>query len=176
MKHGPEITGFLPTRPAPGFTAVYRFFSADEVLLYIGICDEPLKRWYSHAVDKIWWPDVARFSVVWFTSREEAEESERESINAEKPLHNISLNGIPRKGSQFPTMYLHRLTCERLGDRIFCIRDLVDELGIPPGSAQAEGKRLREKGLFQPVGRMKSRSGRMVQYYRALPAEGAATR
>lgn len=172
MKHGSEITGSLPTRPGPGFTAVYRFYSASDVLLYIGICDEPLKRWYSHAVDKTWWPDVARFSVVWFTLREEAEESERESINAEKPLHNISLNGIPRKGSQFPMMHLHRLTRERFGDRIFSLRDLVDELGIPPGSAQAEGQRLREKGLFQPVGKIKGGSGRAAQHYRALPAEG----
>lgn len=172
MRHGPEITGSLPTRPAPGFTAVYRFYSASEVLLYIGICDEPLKRWYHHAVTKPWWSDVARFSIVWFTSREEAEESERESIKAEKPLHNISLNGIPRKGSQFPMMHLHRLTRERLGDQVFCIRDLVDELGIPPGSAQAEGQRLRAKGLFQAVGRIRGRSGRIAQHYRALPAEG----
>lgn len=171
MTHAPEISGSLPTRPAPGFTAVYRFYDNSDVLLYIGICGEPLKRWYTHAVTKPWWPDVVRFKVIWFPSRGEAEKSERESIGAEKPLHNISMNDIPRKGSQFPMQHLYRLTRERLGDRIFSIRDLVDELGIPLGSAQAEGQRLRKMGLFQPVGRLKGRSGRTVQHYRAAPAE-----
>lgn len=175
MRHGPEITGSLPTCPAPGFTAVYRFYSATDVLLYIGICGEPLKRWYHHAVNKAWWPDVARFSVVWFTSREEAEKSERESIIAERPAHNVSMNGIPFKGTRFPTMHLHRLTRERLGDQAFSLTDLVEVLGIPPGSVRPEAKRLCERGLFLALGKMKGRSERTVPHYRALPAEGETT-
>ncbi|MFJ4473262.1 GIY-YIG nuclease family protein [Streptomyces sp. NPDC089424] len=172
----PQVTGSLPTRPAPGYTAVYRFYNAEDVLLYIGICDEPLKRWYNHAVDKPWWPDVARFGVTWFPSRDEALEAERKAILEEKPLHNVVWNGIPYNSSQFPMQHLYRLTRERLGDRIFSLRDLVDELGIPPGSAYAESRRLREKGLFQFVGKMKGRSGRAAAHYRALPLEGEVGR
>lgn len=164
-----EVTGSLPTRPAPGYTAVYRFYDAADALLYIGICDEPLKRWYTHAVDKSWWPEVVRFRVAWFPSRDEAIEAEREAIIAEKPLHNVVWNGIPYNSSQFPVMYLHQITRERLGDRVFSLLDLVEEIGIPRGSAYAEAKRLESAGLFQFVGKIRGRSGRAAAHYKALP-------
>lgn len=169
MKAQIEVTGSLPTRPGPGYTAVYRFYTADDALLYIGICDEPLKRWYSHAVDKAWWPDVARFRVVWFPSRDEALSAEREAIIAEKPMHNVVWNGIPFNSSQFPMQHLHRLTVERFSGRVFSVRDLVEELGIPVGSARPETKRLLERGLFEAVGKLKGRGGRMAPHYRVHP-------
>jgi hypothetical protein len=168
------VEGSLPTRPAPGYTAVYRFFDDAGVLLYIGICDEPVKRWYHHAVDKVWWPTVVRFRVVWFPSRAQAVVEEERAIIAEKPVHNFVFNGVPYRGSQFPMQHLHRLTLERFGDRAFSLRDLVEELGIPPGSVRPEAKRLRERGLFEAVGKLKGRAGRTAPHYRALPAEGAA--
>lgn len=169
-----EVTGALPTRPSPGHTAVYRFYDALGALLYIGICDEPVKRWYGH-VDKPWWPNVARFRVVWFPSRSEALREEEKAIIIEKPLHNIVFNGIPRRGSQFPMQQLYRLTVKHFGERIFSLRDLVEDLGIPLGSARAEAKRLRDRGLFQGVGDFKGRAGRVVPHYRALPVEGGAS-
>lgn len=147
---------------------MYRFFNADEVLLYIGICDEPMKRWGYHT-EKQWWPTVMRFHVVWFPSRAEAAKAEEEAIVREKPRHNVALNGIAYNGSQFPVVHLHRLVCERFGDRSFTVRDLVSELGIPRGSAVAKTKQLRDEGLFQVVGITKGARGQSAPSYRAVP-------
>lgn len=163
-----EASGDVPIRPGPGHTAVYRFYDASGTLLYVGICDEPMHRWSQH-IKKSWWADVRRFRLVWFPSRDEAMEAERRAIIAGKPIHNIALNGIPYQGSQFPVMHLHRITCEHFGDRLFSVRDLIDELGIPRGSAVSKAKKLRDEGLFEVVGKTKGRSGQDVLCHRAVP-------
>lgn len=170
MTYGVEIVGQLPAQPEPGATAVYRFFTEDDVLLYIGICDEPVRRWHRHA-DKPWWPQVTRFSVMWFASREEATEAEGKAIVSEKPLHNVVLNGVPYNGSMFPRVHLHRLACERFGDRPFSLSTMADELGISRGSGASKARELRAQGLFVLVGKMKDRSGRAVPHYRAVPSD-----
>lgn len=154
---------------------MYRFYDVDGTLLYVGICDEPMARWSKHASNKPWWSAVHRFRLVWLPSRKYAEKAERDAIVSEKPLHNRAMNGIPN-GDRFPVVHLHKFTRELYGDEPFSTPDLVEELGIPKGSAVNKVIELRAQGLFQPAGRMKGRSGRMVQYYRALPAEGEATR
>lgn len=90
---------------------------------------------------------------------------------SEKPLYNRAMNGVPC-GSRFPVVHLHKFTRELYGDEPFSTPDLVEELGIPKGSAVNKVLELRTEGLFQPLGKRKGRSGRMVQYYRALPIEG----
>jgi predicted GIY-YIG superfamily endonuclease len=163
-----EASGDVPIRPGPGYTAVYRFYGVSGTLLYVGICDKPMQRWSQHT-KKSWWNDVHRFRLVWFPSRDEAVEAEREAIIAEKPIHNIALNGIPYQGSRFPVMHLHRIAYEYFGGRPFSVRDLTDELGIPPGSAGSKTAQLRDEGLFEVVGKTKGRSGRDVPCYRAVP-------
>lgn len=170
MTAGSEIAGPLPTRPADGFTAVYKFFTSDDVLLYVGICDEPIKRWYTHA-RKSWWPKVDRFSVVWHPSRETAAEAERRAIVAEKPIHNVAMNGIAYHGSMFPRVHLHRLTRERFGDRPFSMADLEAVLGISKGSASSKARQLCQQGLFESLGKLRGPAGRAVPHYRAVPLE-----
>jgi predicted GIY-YIG superfamily endonuclease len=69
-------------------TALYRFYAADGTLLYVGITDTLKRRVSQHAVDKKWWPDVARKTVEWHPSREAAVIAELAAIKAEKPRHN----------------------------------------------------------------------------------------
>lgn len=168
-----EMTGPLPTRPAPGYTAMYRFYDAAGALLYIGICDEPLKRWYTHA-SKEWWPEVESFRVVWFPSRDEAVQAETTAIIFEHPRHNVVFNGVPYNSTRFPGARLHELTLERFGDEPFCLQDLEDELGVPKGSAQAHVRRLQAEGLFEEVGKLKTRPGRARVHFRALSAPRSA--
>lgn len=164
-----EVSGVLPTRPRPGYVALYRFLNRAGELLYVGICDEPVKRWYAHA-DKPWWPEVALFRVRWHPSREEAAARETEAIRAERPRHNVVLNGVPYNGSQFPGPLVHQMTRERFGDRPFCIADLEDELGCPRGSARTHARRLQEEGLFEEVGTYPSEGRpRPRVHFRALP-------
>lgn len=163
-----EVAGLVPVRPASGHVALYRFYDADGTLLYVGICDEPMARWSKHASNKPWWPTVHRFRLVWLPSRREAEKAERDAIVSEKPLHNRAMNGIPN-GGRFPVVHLHRFTRELYGDEPFCTRDLIEELGIPEGSAGNKIRELLDQGLFQVAGKKLGRSGRTVLHYQALP-------
>jgi len=71
-----------------GRTALYRFFNADERLLYIGISGDPAYRWGQHRTDKPWAGEVAMRVVEWLPTRAEAEAAELVAIRAERPLYN----------------------------------------------------------------------------------------
>lgn len=70
-------------------TALYRFFNADGVLLYVGITENTATRWASHKATKEWWPAVVHKEVEWHGSREVAEEAERQALGTEEPLYNV---------------------------------------------------------------------------------------
>lgn len=69
-------------------TALYRFYSGDGQLLYIGITIDVERRWKQHASSAVWWHLRARHAVEHFPSRAEAETAERAAVRAEKPLYN----------------------------------------------------------------------------------------
>lgn len=71
-------------------TALYRFYGADDVLLYVGITDHLGTRWSNHARTKPWWADVQRQTAEWHETRAAAEEAERTAIRDEAPLWNIN--------------------------------------------------------------------------------------
>lgn len=73
-------------------TALYRFFDANDQLLYVGITHNTTARFGQHAKNKAitWWPDVARQEVAWLDSRELAADAEIVAIKTEGPLHNLS--------------------------------------------------------------------------------------
>lgn len=165
-----DVAGPLPTRPAPGNTALYRLYDAVGALLYIGICDEPVKRWYSHA-DKSWWPQVETFRVVWFPSRDEAAGAEAKAIVAEGPRHNVVFNGVPYSGSRFPGARFYELAKCEFGGRPFCLKDLEDQLGVPKGSAQAHVRRLEAEGLIEEIGKLRTRPGRPLTHFKIIGME-----
>lgn len=71
-------------------TTLYRLFSADETLLYVGISKHALARIGEHARDKAWYRDIATMTLVHYPTRADAERAERVAIAAEKPIHNIA--------------------------------------------------------------------------------------
>lgn len=71
-------------------TALYRLFDEAGNLLYIGITGNPRVRFDQHALDKPWWPQVARSQVHWHGTRAEAEAIETQLIRRETPPHNKS--------------------------------------------------------------------------------------
>lgn len=175
MSEAIEMTGALPTSPHPDHVALYRFFDSADDLLYIGICREPLKRWYTHA-GKSWWPRVETFRVVWFPSRTEAERAEMEAIRAEHPPHNTVFNGVPYNSTRFPGARLYELTQERFGDQPFCLLDLEDELGVPYSSALVHVRRLQEDGLIEQIGKLRTRPGRPLIHFRIIAAPSKENR
>lgn len=68
--------------------AVYRFYDADNRLLYVGMTLDRDLRWNNHASTKAWWPQVARQEVTWYETKRHAREAEREAISAEGPIYN----------------------------------------------------------------------------------------
>ncbi len=82
---------------------LYRFFAADDTLLYIGLTVNPGTRWTAHSKDKPWWLDVAKVTVEHYPSREAVEAAEIAAIKAERPLHNVAHNR-PAKPKRQPRL------------------------------------------------------------------------
>jgi len=71
-------------------TALYRFYDADEQLLYVGITSDPWRRWRQHVLEKAWYPQVKHQAVTWYDSRIRAELAEQSAIRCERPRFNIA--------------------------------------------------------------------------------------
>lgn len=69
---------------------VYRIYDANRQLLYVGLTANAEARFKSHRLMQDWWPDVRTIEVEHFEGRAAAEEAERATIRAERPLHNRS--------------------------------------------------------------------------------------
>lgn len=84
-------------------TTLYRFFDADEVLLYIGIAGNPGRRFGQHSTGpdaKPWWHRVDHSTMEHFESRAEALEAEKAAIIDEHPLFNVVHNRRPATPGQ----------------------------------------------------------------------------
>lgn len=71
-------------------TALYRFYDASEKLLYVGITNDPWRRWRQHVQEKPWYPQVKHQAVTWYDGRIAAEKAERVAIRCEHPQFNIA--------------------------------------------------------------------------------------
>lgn len=69
--------------------AVYRFYDDAGELLYVGLTNNPNRRFSEHADTKAWWHEVDETEIEWFTTRFEAEAAESVAIWQEEPRYNI---------------------------------------------------------------------------------------
>lgn len=69
--------------------ALYRFFDQTGALLYVGITNNPGRRWSQHQGDKPWWHDVARIEMEPHPDRPTVLAAERAAIAAERPRYNV---------------------------------------------------------------------------------------
>jgi hypothetical protein len=76
-------------------TALYRWYDAEGVLLYIGITDQLSARHRSHAKKSSWSDFAASSTVERFPTREAALDGERLAIQEERPLFNHVHNDAP---------------------------------------------------------------------------------
>lgn len=78
------------TQPAVERAAVYRFFGANDELLYIAVTQRFGARWSAHARKQPWWPQAIRQTVTWYDTRPEALAVEAAAIKVELPAHNVA--------------------------------------------------------------------------------------
>lgn len=71
-------------------TALYRFYDAHENLLYVGITNDPWRRWRRHVLEKPWYPQVKHQSVTWYDTERQARKAETRAIRSEYPQFNIA--------------------------------------------------------------------------------------
>lgn len=72
---------------------LYRFYDREDALLYIGLTINPGRRMEKHRATKPWWSDVARIEMEQHLDAASLANAERAAIVAERPLHNIRMNG-----------------------------------------------------------------------------------
>ncbi len=86
----------VPVESRP--TAVYRLYSQSGVLLYVGISDNPEKRFTEHERSQYWWREVATREVEWHVDRFSAAAEEDRVIAVEQPEYNM--DGATRSDAQ----------------------------------------------------------------------------
>jgi hypothetical protein len=68
--------------------ALYFHYDLDDVLLYIGITDQPVQRGKEHAADSEWVRFAHRMEARWYDSRPAALEAERVAVESREPVFN----------------------------------------------------------------------------------------
>lgn len=71
---------------------LYRFFAADDTLLYVGLTVNPGRRMEKHRATQPWWKDDARIEMEQHADIATLRAAEREAIETEKPLFNQRMN------------------------------------------------------------------------------------
>jgi len=152
-------------------TALYRFYDADDCLLYVGITDNPRARFKKHAAEKSWWGKVSTREIEWLSSRHEAEVAELTAIYRERPLHNVQGNFTREIGRRSRSMYLHPMARQHFMDRPFTRHDLAEQLQVSHGVLSNYIPGLVAKGGFREVGK---ESGTRRTLYVAVEVSDAA--
>lgn len=71
---------------------LYRFYGFDGALLYVGITQNPSRRFEKHKGEKSWWSEISRIELEQHPTRDALATAEREAIKTEKPHYNDRLN------------------------------------------------------------------------------------
>lgn len=98
--------------------ALYRFYGAGDILLYVGLTVDLPTRLNKHRSDKPWWTLVVRMTIEHHPDRISVEQAERHAIITERPLFNVQHNGrirAPRVAERAPVTSLttYCLACRR---------------------------------------------------------------
>lgn len=72
--------------------SLYRWYDADNALLYIGIARNPMNRLGQHGGAKDI-SQIAKIELTWFDARKDAKAAEAIAISKEQPLWNLNHTG-----------------------------------------------------------------------------------
>lgn len=74
-------------------TALYRHYDATGALLYVGITQDPAKRFQAHKTQSDWTFDVVTIRIQWFQTRAAALYAEAKAVDADCPRYNYQHSG-----------------------------------------------------------------------------------
>jgi predicted GIY-YIG superfamily endonuclease len=89
-----------------GRTELYRHFDKDDRLLYVGISLSTAHRLAEHRCVSGWSSKVVKITIERFPTRKAALEAERNAIQAEAPIHNVTGKKRGLRVSPSPTLHL----------------------------------------------------------------------
>jgi hypothetical protein len=75
--------------------AVYRYYDADDVLLYVGISKQLAVRERTHIQNAVWMKYATRSAITRYPSKLEARRAEVSAIKNEHPVFNVAGNNTP---------------------------------------------------------------------------------
>lgn len=125
----------------PQKTAVYRFYDADGVLLYVGKTPAPVERFHEHRDEKPWWKEVTHHSIAWWNTPEQALAKEEFAIKDEWPIYNSTHQPRNSGGYRIPSHIadvilqvvreavvdkMPEATEEQIGDIVMHVADAFD--------------------------------------------------
>lgn len=87
-----------------GKTQLYRAYSHEGVLLYIGISLSVFARLSGHSKTANWFSSLAHIKVQHFATRRGAMEAEKKAISTERPLYNVQHSREKRKEATLHTV------------------------------------------------------------------------
>ncbi|MBZ6250357.1 GIY-YIG nuclease family protein [Streptomyces olivaceus] len=111
--------------------ALYRLNNAAGTLLYVGVTNNPERRFAQHRDTKDWWPQVAEKTVDWYPSRARALAEEAALITAETPVFNIDHNPAAQHGP----IDVHTPPPGMPADRVDALRAAASTLPAAVGEA-----------------------------------------
>lgn len=83
-------------------TALYRHFSKDGMLLYVGISIDPFRRNAQHEDGAPWFREVTNISVEWHPTHTDALRAEQAAIAMERPRFNKEKTGTELRALHGP--------------------------------------------------------------------------
>jgi hypothetical protein len=111
--------------------ALYRFFDAAGALLYVGITNNPSRRFTQHGVSREWWHEVETIRMQRFPDREAVLAAEKAAIQSESPRYNIKHAGGAPGTTELPST-------TRAGDYPVSVGEVVALCLAPNHHGEAE--------------------------------------
>lgn len=130
-------------------TFLYRLFDAEDRLLYVGITNQPRRRFHHHRTTKTWWADVARHELETHPNREVASAAEIAAITGEHPVHNVVHN---RAGSFTAWLRTQTKRPDRIG--AFASDMRADPQFPRPGTVETALTYFEERGEYVDLDEM----------------------
>ncbi|MFV8317046.1 GIY-YIG nuclease family protein [Mycobacterium sp. 23] len=92
---------------------LYRFFSEDGALLYVGITNSPRDRFSQHRSTAPWWKEATNITLTRYTNRNELAAAEIQAIKTENPKYNRTHTQPPPAQANRPIRKLRSSNARR---------------------------------------------------------------